>query len=103
MPDHAVTLRKSSRIFESSERTISFFRRPQSKRRPEDAFHDPVIGGGRWPDAHAEVDLPLRRDVQVDGREDLLLLVVQAGDVRDAAVVGVVLDSAGDLLGESRS
>ena len=29
-----------------------------------------------------------------------MLLIVQAGDVRDAAVVGVVLQSSGKLLGE---
>ena len=43
----------------------------------EDAFDDPVIGGGGGADAHADVDLPLRRHVQIGDGEDLLLLVVQ--------------------------
>ncbi len=66
----------------------------------EDAFDDPVVGGCGWSDADAEVDLPFGRDVQVDGREDLLLLVVEAGDVGDAAVVGVVFNASGNDLGE---
>ena len=32
--------------------------------------------------------------------KNLLLLIVQAGDVGDAAVVGVVFEAAGDLFGE---
>ena len=48
----------------------------------EDALDDEVVGrrGGAY--AYADVDLPLRRDVEVGDGEDLLLLVVQlAGDV----------------------
>src|ERR1700728_1856512 len=66
----------------------------------ENAFHDPVVGGGCRAHAYAKVDLPLRRDIQIDGREELLLLIMQAGNVGDAAVVGVVLKAARDLLGE---
>ncbi len=64
----------------------------------EDALDDPVIGRRGWSDADAEIDLPLRRDIEIDRRKDLLLLVVQAGDVRDAAVVSVVLESSADFL-----
>src|SRR5690348_8403254 len=44
----------------------------------ENAFDDQVIGRGSWPHTDAEVNLPLRRDVQIGDREDLLLLIVQA-------------------------
>ena len=64
----------------------------------DDTFYDPVIGGGGRANAHAEVDLPVGADVEVDGREELLLLIVKAGNVGDAAVVGVVFEAAGDLL-----
>src|SRR5690242_12966994 len=67
---------------------------------PEDAFHDPVIGGCSGSYAHAKIDLPLGRHVQIDHRKDLLLLVVQAGDIDDVAIVGVVLKPAADLPGE---
>src|ERR1035438_1865228 len=66
----------------------------------DDAFYDPVIGGGGGAYADAEVDLPVGREVQIDGGEELLLLIVETGNVGDAAVVGVVLEAAGDLLGE---
>ncbi len=52
------------------------------------------------PYANAEIDLPLGRYVEIDGREDLLLLIVEAGDVGDAAVVGVVFDPARNHLGD---
>ena len=37
------------------------------------------------------------RDIQVDGGEDLLLLIVQAGDRGDATVVGIVLHACRSL------
>ncbi len=64
----------------------------QLKRRPTMHFDDPVVGGGGGADAYAEVEFPIGRDVEVDGGEELLLLVVEAGDVADVAVVGVVLE-----------
>src|SRR6185437_15615629 len=66
----------------------------------EDPFDNPVIGACGRSHANAEVDLPFWRNIQIDGREDLLLLVVKAGDVRQAAVVGVVLNAARDDLCE---
>jgi len=66
----------------------------------DDALDDPVIGGRGWSDAYAEIDLPFRGHVEVDRREELLLLVMQAGDVCDTAVIGVVLKPAADLPGE---
>src|ERR1039458_3953979 len=62
----------------------------------DDPFHDPVVGGRGGAYAYSKIDLPLRRHVQIDGRKNLLLLIVQAGDIRDAAVIRVVLDSAAD-------
>ena len=43
----------------------------------ENAFHNQMIGAGCRADADAEVDFPFGRYVQIDGREKLLLLVVQ--------------------------
>jgi hypothetical protein len=32
----------------------------------DDAFHDPMVGGGGETDAYAKVDLPDERDVEID-------------------------------------
>ena len=48
---------------------------------PENALHNQVIGRRGWAHADADVDLPLRRHVQIGDREDLLLLVVQRVEV----------------------
>ena len=42
----------------------------------EDALHNEVVGVAGNVDADAEVDLPLRIEVEVRGEEDLLLLIV---------------------------
>ena len=53
---------------------------PQSKCRPRMPFTIRwSVADGR-PHTHAEVDLPLRRHVQVGHRKDLLLLLVQPHD-----------------------
>ena len=64
----------------------------------DDALDDPVVGGRGGADA--EVDLPVWADVEIDGGKQLLLLNMQTGDLRDAAIIGVVFETAGDLLGE---
>src|SRR5438552_13736069 len=49
-----------------------------------------MVRAASHPHAHAEVELPFRREVQVDSRKDLLLLVpqrVEAGDRTERAVV----------------
>ena len=38
-------------------------------------FDDQVVGRARHPDAHPGVELPFRTQVQIDGREELLLLI----------------------------
>src|SRR6185437_11348682 len=65
----------------------------------ENALHDKVIGRRTGSNADAEVDLPLGGDVQVGYREDLLLLIVQAGGRAEPAIVGVVFDARVHLLG----
>ena len=45
----------------------------------DDGFDDPAVGGGGGADADAEVDFPGGGEVEVDGGEDLLLLVVEGG------------------------
>src|SRR6266567_2407572 len=39
-----------------------------------DHLEDQVIGAACHPDAYPKVELPLRRDIEVDGRKDLMLL-----------------------------
>src|SRR5437016_4783619 len=37
-------------------------------------FQDQVIRAACHPDAYPKVELPLRRDIEIDGRKDLMLL-----------------------------
>jgi hypothetical protein len=53
----------------------------------DDAFHDPVVGCGGGTDAYAKVDLTDGLDVEIDSRKRRLLLIMEAGDVRDASIV----------------
>ena len=41
----------------------------------EDAFHGDVIRGTGRSDAHSEVELPLRSEIDVERRKKLLLLI----------------------------
>jgi len=41
------------------------------------AFNDEVVGGTGRPDAHSQVELPLRTEIHIDGGEELLLLISQ--------------------------
>src|SRR5262249_43705107 len=63
-----------------------------------DAFDNQVIGGPRESPADAEVQFPLGRDVQVDRREDLLLLVGNWIEISDRPQRAVVLQAAGYFL-----
>lgn len=64
------------------------------------SFDDEVVcsRGGSNPDT--KIDLPLRRNMQVRHREDLLLLIVERVETSQPAVVCVVFDTAADLPGE---
>ena len=45
---------------------------------PHNSLHDEVIGSGCRSYAHAEVNLPVGRDIQIDRRKKLLLLIVES-------------------------
>src|SRR6266404_4800630 len=63
-----------------------------------DRFHQQVIRALRDADAHSEVELPSRREIQVDRRHDLLLLLAQQIETADRAQRTVVFETTGDLL-----
>jgi len=44
---------------------------------PHNAFHEQMIGRVRHPDTYSKVELPLRTEIDVDRRNDLLLLIAQ--------------------------
>jgi hypothetical protein len=57
---------------------------------PDDHFRDQVIGGARHANPQAEIDLPFERKVQINGRENLVLLLIQreeSGYRPDRAVI----------------
>ncbi len=60
----------------------------------ENGFDDPVVSAGCRTYAYSDVNLPLRRDVEVGDCEDLLLLVMERIEGAQAAVVCVVFDTA---------
>src|SRR6185369_2025224 len=66
----------------------------------ENALDYPVVGRRRCTYADAKVDLPLRRHVEVDDRKHLLLLIMKAEDISQAAVVRVIFDAPCNHLGE---
>src|SRR5580700_4141708 len=67
---------------------------------PNNAFNDQVVGGPRGADAHAKVELPLRAEIDVDRRKELLLLIFERVEARERTVRRVVFQSARNLLGE---
>lgn len=42
-----------------------------------DAFHDQMVGGASCSYADSKVEFPLRAEIDVDGREELLLLIAE--------------------------
>src|SRR6202789_3398011 len=60
----------------------------------EDGLHDQVVGGRGGSNAHADINLPQRRHVEVRDEEDLLLLLRHRRDVADGAIVRIPLDPA---------
>jgi len=56
-----------------------------------------MIGAAGHTDAGAEVELPVRTEVQVDGRENGLLLVTERVETSDGAERTVILDANRDL------
>src|SRR5207247_2676922 len=64
---------------------------------PQDHLGDKMVRAAGHPHTHAEVELPFRREVQVDGRKDLLLLVPQRVEACNRTERAVVFESGGDL------
>ena len=64
------------------------------------ALNDQVVGGAGDADSDTEVELPVRRKIQIDGGEELLLLVVEAIEIRDRSQSSVVFQPECDLLGK---
>ena len=44
-----------------------------------------MVGAVVQPDANAEIDLPFWRNIEIDNRHDLMLLLSKAVEVRGAA------------------
>ena len=66
----------------------------------EDHFGDQMIGRVRHTHAYAEIHFPVRRKIQVDGRKKLVLLLAGGKEIRRRADGAVILEAAGDFLGE---
>src|SRR5579864_706575 len=64
----------------------------------DNALHNEVVCGWREAPADSEVELPLRRKIEVDGGENLVLLLAQRVKFSRGASRAVILDSTGDLL-----
>src|SRR5438093_12275655 len=61
-------------------------------------FDDQVVGRAREAVSDSNVDLPLRGQIEVEGRKDLVLLLGQRIEARHRTHRAVVLDSRRDLL-----
>src|SRR5258708_39683235 len=66
----------------------------------DDALDDQVVGGSGYAHADAKVDLPLGRDVQIDRRNNLLLLLRDRIEAGHRAQRAVILQAAADHLRE---
>src|SRR5271170_1758683 len=59
---------------------------------------NPVIGTRGHSDPYTKIDRPIGRDIQIDCRKELLLLVVKRGNIPHTSVVAIVFEAAGDVL-----
>ena len=66
----------------------------------ENHFGNQMIRGMREADTEAEIDFPIRGKIQVDGREDLMLLLSGGKKIRGRTDGAVVFESAGDFFRE---
>src|ERR1700687_3062306 len=66
-----------------------------------DEFHDQVIAGVVGVEADAEVQLPLGGNIEINRREELVILSSQRKKFGGGPERTVVFQSTGDLLGES--
>ena len=63
---------------------------PKLKSPSDDHFENQMIGAARHADAHAKVEFPFRRNVQIDSRNDLMLLFafgIEAAEWAKRAIV----------------
>src|ERR1700704_4879791 len=84
-----ITTRPSMTPFHSEIETIS-----------ENHFCNQMIGRARNANTEPKVNFPPRRDVQVNGRENLLLLTGNRVEARDRANRPVVFKPSGDFRSE---
>src|SRR5580704_5349999 len=63
----------------------------------QDHLYQQVIGTCRDAYAHTEIKLPFRAQIQVDSRQDLLLLLAQRIEASHRTERAIILQTAGDL------
>src|SRR5215831_2226701 len=66
----------------------------------EDHLGDQVIRGMRHANTQAEIHFPFRRKIQIDGRENLVLLLTCRKKIRRLTNSAIVFKSAGDFFRE---
>src|SRR5512137_2222767 len=59
---------------------------------PQDEFQNEMIGGSGHADAGAEIDFPLRREVQINGGKDGMLLFTERIKAPDRAQSAIVFN-----------
>src|SRR5262249_35669052 len=67
---------------------------------PNDPFDDQMVGGAGQSPTDAEIDLPVRRNIQIDRGKNLLLLLSDRIKVADRPQSPVVFQAAGDYFGK---
>src|SRR5271165_232476 len=67
---------------------------------PDDRLEQHMVGGPRHANPNSEVDLPFRRNVQVERRNELLRLIGEGIESRDRAETTVILQPEGHGFGE---
>src|SRR5437773_10787998 len=65
---------------------------------PDNRLHDPVLARAREPLADAEVQLPVRRHVQIENGKQDVMLFGQRIEMLHGSRFGVVLDPRRDFL-----
>src|SRR5579864_3275215 len=59
-----------------------------------------MVGGASCANANSEIELPLRGQIKVDAREELLLLIAQRIESGERTVCSIVFQAAGNFLRE---
>jgi len=67
----------------------------------DNAFHEEVISGAGGTDAHSEIELPVRRDVEVNGGKNCCCWSWTGVEVRDGTEGGIVFMPAAIFLVKS--